>query len=410
MICLGLLLFAKASALAQDKSSYDFIQYDKNHLVFEGNSYKYFEAFFRKLNDLITKGDKQLHILHIGDSHVQADIFPGEMRKRLKAFEKGIEGSRGFIFPYSLAKTNNPPDYKVSSTANWERCRNVTRSSVCELGIAGINISTSDSSFNIKIQFIGSGGHNSSFNRIRIYHNIRDVGYDFMVKNYQGSFKKRINLSEAYTEIIMDEYLSSVELFAYRCDSEREALVLHGVFLGNDDPGIIYSSLGVNGAEAASFLRCSLLEEQLRSLNPDVLIISLGTNEAYARDFKPDRFFTSYDSLLRIVRKSLPEAAIIITTPGDSYRNRRYSNPDNIKAVDVLFLLAFEHNAAIWDFYTVMGGLNAILKWQQKGLSNADRLHLNRNGYLLQGELFYDAFFKSYDDFLDANMKANGLD
>ncbi|PLX03649.1 MAG: hypothetical protein C0594_10140, partial [Marinilabiliales bacterium] len=65
-----------------DIDYYDFVRYDKNE-------FKYFEAgreyerLFLKFNRLILQGQGQIKVLHIGDSHIQADILSGRMRQRM---------------------------------------------------------------------------------------------------------------------------------------------------------------------------------------------------------------------------------------------------------------------------------------------------------------------------------------
>ena len=59
------------------------------------------------------------------------------------------------------------------------------------------------------------------------------------------------------------------------------------------------------------------------------------------------------------------------------------------------------YGCGVWDFYGIMGGLNSIVVWQQFGLAKRDRIHFTRNGYLLMGDLFFNAFLKSYDDYLE---------
>ncbi len=49
-----------------------------------------------------------------------------------------------------------------------------------------------------------------------------------------------------------------------------------------------------------------------------------------------------------------------------------------------------------WDFYTVAGGKGARERWHGAGLSNADRIHLTREGYRLQGNLLYEALYEAY--------------
>ena len=53
---------------------YEFIHYDKNKLYFPGDSGK-FERFFYKIDSIILWGKGKLRIVHIGGSHIQADVY-----------------------------------------------------------------------------------------------------------------------------------------------------------------------------------------------------------------------------------------------------------------------------------------------------------------------------------------------
>jgi lysophospholipase L1-like esterase len=66
-----------------------------------------------------------------------------------------------------------------------------------------------------------------------------------------------------------------------------------------------YHSLGINGAEVTSFLRNSL-EPQLQLLNPDLVIISLGTNDAYMAEFDENAFKRNYGTLIQRIKKLHP--------------------------------------------------------------------------------------------------------
>src|SRR6056297_2082300 len=102
--------FYSYSLVAQDYpyeiDKYPFINYNKNRLI--GNAdLPGFNVFFSQWKSLILNGDKKIEILHIGDSHIQADFFTGRIRSRLQEFFPGSIGARGIIFPYNLAATNN---------------------------------------------------------------------------------------------------------------------------------------------------------------------------------------------------------------------------------------------------------------------------------------------------------------
>ena len=48
----------------------------------------------------------------------------------------------------------------------------------------------------------------------------------------------------------------------------------------NATSGIVFNGVGVNGATYADFLKYPLQLEELKQVNPDVVMISLGTNES----------------------------------------------------------------------------------------------------------------------------------
>ena len=127
---------------------------------------------------------------------------------------------------------------------------------------------------------------------------------------------------------------------------------------------------------------------------------------AYPYDI-PAYDFIRFDSLIRIVQNAVPDAAILLTVPNDGYLYRRYINPNTARVREVLPELAEEYNCGVWDFYTVMGGLNSIVVWQRFGLARRDTTHFTVKGYLLQGNLFFNAFLKSYDNFIDHSNRTN---
>ena len=48
-----------------------------------------------------------------------------------------------------------------------------------------------------------------------------------------------------------------------------------------DKSGVKYHSIGVNGASVPSYLRCDYLMDQLKLVKPDLVIFSIGINDAY---------------------------------------------------------------------------------------------------------------------------------
>ena len=135
-------------------------------------------------------------------------------------------------------------------------------------------------------------------------------------------------------------------------------------------------------------------------LNPDLVIISIGTNEGNSRDFDNEAYKMDYLSLLDSVNRAAPGAAVLLTVPNDSYLLKRYINRNTAKMRETIFNIANTYHYGVWDFYSVMGGLNSVKLWYDFGLMNNDHIHFNKQGYLLKGELFYAALMKSWEEHL----------
>ena len=72
-----------------------------------------------------------------------------------------------------------------------------------------------------------------------------------------------------------------------------------------------------------------------------------------------------------------------------------------IEAKKTMYKLAKKHDGVIWDLFSVMGGMNSIVKWEENGLAKSDKIHFTTKGYKLTGDLFFEAFIKSYKEFIE---------
>jgi len=126
-----------------DFTKYDFIDTTLNTIQFpKGNAT--FEPFFKKLDTLVFENKGKVRILHIGGSHLQADVISGRIREHLVKEYPGASAGRGFIFPYSAARTNTPASYASYYKGIWDKSKNVQKEITKQLGLLGIAVSTSD--------------------------------------------------------------------------------------------------------------------------------------------------------------------------------------------------------------------------------------------------------------------------
>lgn len=380
----------------------DFIHYDKNRIIFPGDS-STFSGLYQKLDRLIMRGEGQIRIVHIGGSHIQAGALPGHFAVRLQTMYPGLKGSRGFVFPYNLANTNNPRNYYVRHTGVWQACRSVERNKLCTLGLSGISATTYDSAATLNVYLQRDAYLNYEFNLVKILHDTDPGCFSIRLDNCPGAVLLETNRDLGYSLFRLPRMTDSLELSFAKTDTAQRYFTLHGIVLETDEPGITYNGIGVNGASIPCYLRCTMLRQHLKAISPDWLILTLGTNDAYTRSFDPEFFYSNYDMLLGWIREAAPDAAILLTVPNDSYLYRRYVNYGTAKAGDVIKRIAEKHGCGYWDFYSIMGGLNSVTLWYKAGLTAKDKVHFSRHGYFIQADLLFNAFLKTYDTYLEEN-------
>jgi putative periplasmic protein len=144
---------------------------------------------------------------------------------------------------------------------------------------------------------------------------------------------------------------------------------------------------------------------QLALLKPSLLIISMGTNETFGRRFNTDEFSGQMEAFLALVKKELPNTAILLTTPPECYRRvrsgkqRTYVRNDNTeRAARAIRNVAKKEEVACWDLFTTTGGKNSCRKWHSSRLMGRDRIHFTKEGYQEQGTLLFRAFMESYNN------------
>lgn len=379
---------------------YDFINYSINRLSFPADS-ALMTGFYEKMDKLIFEGVGKINVIHIGGSHVQADVVSGRLRERLATFYPGNKGSRGLIFPYRVAGTNNPGNYFVTYTGKWTTCKNVSYKATCELGLTGISITTQDTSSTITIALKKENYPAYDFNRIRIFH--KADSNQFKVKlGWMDStqYTVKTDYARGITDIFLKTYLSDLHIQFVRTADYQWYYTLYGIQLENDDAGITYHSIGVNGAGTYSYLKCNLFEQHMAEIKPDLVILGIGINDAAGSGFDANTFELNYEKIIEKIQRASPKSAIIFITNNDSYRKyrRRYYVNYNATAVrERMFNLAARYNLSVWDFFTIMGGLGSMATWQKNGLSQSDRIHFTTSGYKLMGDLMFSAILRSYE-------------
>lgn len=378
-----------------------FLNLAANHLIMEGAPASW-QRLYQRLDDLFLDGRGQLNVVHFGGSHVQADMWTMQLRHRLQGTVPGVRAGRGFIFPYTMAKSNNPYWYLPEYTGTWTAVRNVSPNDSSALGMAGLSVTTHDSLTQLKISFRGEVYPGYTADRVRVLHRM-DSSYEAHAWSPDSTLgiTRRVVPEEGYTEFVYDRPCDTIHLRFQRTDTlTQRQFTLRGLVLDSKDPGVFVHACGVNGASTRAWLRCQDLPRELALVRPDLVILSIGINDAHDPDFSPTVYEANYRALIARIRSVAPDAAILLTTNTDSYMKRRQPNKNADAVREVMLRLSATEQVAVWDTYSVMGGQGSIRIWEKAGLAQGDRIHLKREGYALLGDLLYTAIMERYGQHL----------
>ena len=407
-LCLVLLAIACLTASAQELPLKDIapqpacVHLDRTALHFPGSRDAQ-DRFYGLLDSLMYGQGRNVRVWHVGGSHVQAGHFSYRMQENLTRMADSLQGERGFIFPYRIAKTNSDKSFRTSFTGEWTSAMAASTHKDLNprFGIMGIAARTADSLATVGIGLGISPDTLWRFDRFRV------LGYASSPEAYPILVSGTDTLSFSYDEptqsylFELPEVTDTVTIGFHIPDGEN--FTLTGTQPISGRRGIDYYCSGVNGAQLTTWLdKCQDLPRDLQLVRPDLAIFAVGINDSAckASDFKPERFKENYRRLIRLIREESPDCAFIFITNNDSYRYISRGMTYNVNGPTVqkaMFELAEEYGAAVWDVYDIMGGRNSVIKWRDAGLVKSDRLHFTPEGYVLLGDLLYNAIAEDYN-------------
>lgn len=414
-------------------------------------------VFLEKLYQLDKQKQGKVNIVHIGDSHIQADLMTGMIRKNLQS-RFGNAGC-GFTFPHSLAKTNGGHYVRFNSNASWQSRRNIySPEAGMNVGLSGIALTTREN-FVVEINVKNPSYH---FNTIRVIspdsvpafdlatasktivlestepkkitHRIKSgevlgsiaskygttvsaikkanglksdnirAGKTLKIPTRQME-KREIKRSEFIPLTVTtderspfyhsDAPLSKIYLLP---NGEHKNYTLSGLVLEKDDPGLVYHSIGVNGAKASDYNKYPLFFRQLPALDPDLVVVSLGTNESFDKMPAAD-YMVQLNLFIDNVKAQCPDACIIIMTPPPSLFRKRYPNTFAADYAKHILIQETDKNYASWDLFSEMGGLFGVGRNAARGIIGGDKVHYTKPGYEKQGNLFTEALLTAFDNY-----------
>lgn len=374
---------------------YEFINYEADTIL----NVTQLVPFFNKLQKLERGEVTRLNIVQIGDSHIQADYLTREVRKNFQ--QRFGNAGRGLVFPLRVAGTNEPADYRSLSNTAWAVSKINGPNRSPEPGLSGISMSSSENGSYFEITTFNHDDLDYAFDQATLIHKKDSLQFDIRVTDspFKVGYLMASNPTEAgenTTTVQFPRPTNFVRILSEQTEEGQQSAVINGVVLQNSKPGILYHSIGINGAHFSDYNSSPLFYDQLAILNPDLVILSLGTNEGANIKITEDETIAAVSTMVQSIRAKNPGVSILIATPADDYFRKKYKNPYLETVQRSLVNSAVAEKTACWDLYTIAGGYGSCIEWRKAAMLQHDGVHFNKQGYALQGFLLYKALIDSY--------------
>lgn len=355
--------------------------------------------------------DTLFTIIQIGDSHIQGDYFSGEIRKQLQGFY-GNAG-QGILFPYALAKSFGPRGTVVKPLGVWIGLKTMTGGLKAPLGLTGYGATTLSSASSLSIEF-NEKFNEPQFQKINIWHSADSQSYSPTLSNpFQWTGSQFYPSGWGISSFQSTSSTNQFQITLSKIGPNQNHFGFYGFeLIPNKQRGVVYHHCGVVGAQFTHLIdKAPWTIEQIQHLNPDIIIFSFGTNEAYNGKLDTLAYTQQVQAFLHKLSLACPQTAIILTTAPDT-RSRNRIPPMQRPVNNQLKTIAAREKLTLYDLNAAMGGWGSLHTWYNHQLTISDKLHFNAAGYALQGQLFTLSLMQAYNkvnfrDTLDITALSN---
>jgi len=350
--------------------------------------------------EALLKGEG-VHIIHYGDSPTTADLITADARA-LFQHEFG-DGGMGFVLMARPWAWYNHRGIEMSAS-NWKI--DVGGNSAIKDGLNGLGA----------VSFRGTPGAvarwkvKTSHRSVEIAYLIEPEGGDFALEADGNPIGTGSSTLPAGGQPFTPGYASfDIPPGA----AEITLKVTNGSvrFYGADfrkGTGLVYSSLGINGANVT--LLSNAFNEahwaaELRHYKPDLIIVNYGTNESGFPNFIDTTWGREMRKTVARLQRAVPEASILLMSPMDRGAVGANGEIDTIPTMPRLVAtesqIAADNRVAFFNTFEAMGGSGTMGRWytSEPRLVGSDYIHPMPAGARIVGELLFSALRDGFNQF-----------
>jgi len=360
----------------------------------DANSLDPFYAQLWKLEQ--GNGDNLVTVLHYGDSPTTADMITGDVRAQLQ--QRFGDAGRGYTL--------------IAKPWAWYGHRGV------EISDHGWKIRTGVGLMREGIYGLGGAafeGQSGAWSKFKLTETEQTaVDVEYLAKPGTGKFAVDADGQQIVEQdTAADQQATAAAHVQLPAGTKVVTLrptagtvTLFGVSFRRGTKGLLYDSLGLNGATTsvvARVLQPTLWQQELQRAAPALVVVNYGSNESSFGAFVHKGYANELRLAIGRIRQLDPGTAILIMSPMD--RGER-TGLDDISTMDTIpeivaiqRQVAAETHCAFFDTYDAMGGDGTMARWYAASprLVTADLLHPTPQGAAIVAGLFVEQLGLGYN-------------
>jgi lysophospholipase L1-like esterase len=340
-------------------------------------------------------------IVHFGDSPTTADLITGDVRQQLQQrFGDAGPGFNLIAKPWAWYQHRDIDE----TDHGWKWTTAVGFMREGQYGIGGAAFEGGPGAFT-RYKFSGPGPTTAEL----VWSRRPDGGSvtlsadDTELATIDTSGSPANATTASQTEFQMVKLPASVHTFEVH--AVKGNVRLYGILFGRAQPGVVYDSIGLNGASITVLSRAmpkDMMRESFVHLHPDLIIVNYGTNEAGFAAFIDKQYEGELRTAVARVRESAPTASILLMSPmdrgergGGNFIATMATIP---KIVAIQRRVAADTGCAFFNTFEAMGGDGTMQRWYEgrPRLVGGDLIHPTPQGAKIVATAFVDQLEAGY--------------
>jgi len=342
------------------------------------------------------KGAGLVTILHYGDSPTTADLITGDIRAQLQS--RFGDAGRGYTL--------------IAKPWAWYGHRGV------EISDHGWKIRTSIGIIREGVYGLGGAafeGQPGAWSKFRITESQQtSAEIEYLAKPGGGAFEVEADGTQIIEQSTDADAQAAAFLHVSLPTGTKEValrptqgtVTLFGIDFRRSSSGLLYDSLGLNGATTsvlARVLQPTIWKQELDHANPTLIIVNYGSNESSFANWVHKQYAAELRLAIQRIRVAEPNVPILIMSPMDRGERSGLDNIETMSTIPEIVAIqrqaAAESHCAFFDTYNAMGASGTMARWYAASprLVTADLLHPTPQGATIVASIFVEQLSLRYD-------------